>query len=288
MTNLRSPFSVLRSSFFVEFHCEPSSFQAKIKKDNWMIRQSKGSVVNQDIDFVLEGWDYKPAMVQARLVQARGGRQVIQMRVDLGILQIETNAKPDGSRPHGHTTYLSYLQEQARVSPKTGGPLVLSEEQCQEADREFLQYYHRRICWLALRNYSRAIADADHTLALMDFVKGHSPNDDYLHAHEQYRGFVIFQRTQAAAALQVEKSSPESAVDEIRRGLEKLRIYFAAFDLEEEMEEDGMVQHLRKVEHQLREEYKIQATLQEQLDQAIADEDYEKAARLRDALKQRG
>jgi hypothetical protein len=241
--------------------------------------------VNQDIDFVLEGWDYKPGMVQARLVQARGGRQVIQMRVDLGILQIETTAKPDGTRPHGHPTYLSYLQEQARVAPKTGGPLVLSEEQCQEADQEFLQYYHRRICWLALRNYARAVADADHTLALMDFVKGHSPSDDYLQAHEQYRGFVIFQRTQAAAALQVERSCPGDAVDEIRAGLEKLRGFFAAFDMEEEMEEDGMVQHLRKVEQSLREEYKIEATLHEQLEQAIADEDYEKAARLRDALK---
>src|SRR5439155_9071090 len=120
-----------------------------------------------------------------------------------------------------------------------------------------------------------------------DFVKGHSPNDDYLHAHEQYRGFVIFQRTQAAAALQVEKSCPEGAVDEIRSGLESLRVFFTAFDMEDDMEEDGMVQHLRKVEKSLREEYKIQATLQEQLAQAIADEDYEKAARLRDAIKQK-
>jgi hypothetical protein len=243
--------------------------------------------VNQDIDYVMEGWDYKPGMVQARLVQARGGRQVIQMRVDLGILQIETSGKPDGTKPHGQATYLAYMQEQARVAGKNDGTFLLSEEQCQEADQEFLQYYHRRICWLALRNYARAMADADHTLALMDFVKEHSPSDEYLQAHEQYRGFVLFQRTQAAAALHVEKGSPENAVDELRAGLDKLREFFAAFEMEEEMEEDGMVQHLRKVEHQLREEYKIDATLQEQLEKAIADEDYEKAARLRDELKQK-
>ena len=65
------------------------------------------------------------------------------------------------------------------------------------------------------------------------------------------------------------------------------REFFAAFDMEDEMEEDGMVQHLRKVEQQLRQEYKIEATLKEQLEKAIADEDYEKAARLRDALKQK-
>jgi hypothetical protein len=129
------------------------------------------------------------------------------------------------------------------------------------------------------------MADADHTLALMDFVKAHAPSDDYLQAHEKYRGFVVFQRTQAAAALQVEKGLPEKGVEEIRAGLERLREFFAGFEMEDEMEEDGMVQHLRKVEQSLREQYKIEATLQEQLDQAIADEDYEKAARLRDAMK---
>ena len=50
--------------------------------------------MKQDIDFILEGWELKPGVVQARLVQARG-RQVIQMRVDLGALQMEA-ALPGG------------------------------------------------------------------------------------------------------------------------------------------------------------------------------------------------
>ena len=53
------------------------------------------------------------------------------------------------------------------------------------------------------------------------------------------------------------------------------------------MEEDGMVQHLRKMEATLREQFNIGPTLQEQLEQAVANEDYELAAKLRDALKRR-
>ena len=170
--------------------------------------------MKQDIDFVLEGWEYKPGMVQARLVQASGqtghggGRQVIQMRVDLGILQLETTGRPDGTRPHSHSSYLGYLREQARQAEKAENKFTLTEEQCQEADREFVQFYHRRICWLALRHYPKAMADADHTLAFMDFVKRFSPNEEYTQAHEQYRGFVLFQRTQAAAAQQAENERP--------------------------------------------------------------------------------
>jgi hypothetical protein len=243
--------------------------------------------VRQDLDDALRGWEFKPGMIQARMVEAGDGRQVIQMRVDLGVLQMETTGRPDGSKPHGQETFFSYLEKQARAAQQDGQTFTLTEEQCQEADREFVQYYHRRVCWLALRKYTRAMADADHTLAFMDFVRVHSPSEEYTQAHEQYRGFVLFQRTQAAAALQVEKTNAEGAIDEIRAGLEKMRQFFAAFEAEEQMEEDGMVQHLRKIESSLREEYSIEATLQEQLDRAVANEEYEAAAKLRDALRRR-
>lgn len=243
--------------------------------------------MNQDIDFILRNWEYKPGVAQARLVQAHDGRQVIQLRIDLGALQLETIGRPDGARPHGHTTYFEYLQEQARLSRKANRTFALSEEQCQESDREFLQFYHRRMCWLALRQYARAIRDADHTLAFIDFVKRHAPNDEYRDAHEQYRGFVLFQRTQAAAAWKVETNAHEAAVNEVRRGLDRMREFFAEYGREDEFEEDGMVRHLRHVESTLREQYHVAATLEEQLQQAIADEDYERAAQLRDALKNR-
>jgi hypothetical protein len=241
--------------------------------------------VKQDIDFILENWEYQPGVAQARLVQADDGRQVIQLRVDLGVLQLEAAGRPDGASPHGHATYYDYLKEQARLARKAQTTFALSEEQCQEADREFLQFYHRRMCWLALRQYARAIRDADHTLAFMDFVKRHSPSDEYLHAHEQYRGFVLFQRTQAAAALEVENKEPGRAVKEIHNGLTRLRDFFAFYEREEEMEDDRMVQHLRHVESTLREQFQVEPTLEEQLQDAIANEDYERAARLRDAIK---
>src|SRR5205823_8093252 len=136
----------------LRWYCRPSIL-------NWV------PFMSQDIDTALQGWEFKPGIVQARLVQAANGRQVIQMRIDLGMLQIETSDRPDGARPHGHDTFYDYLKQQARIADRAGQGFVLSEEQCQEADREFVQYYHRRICWLALRNYTRAVEDADHTLA---------------------------------------------------------------------------------------------------------------------------
>ena len=243
--------------------------------------------MSQDIDPALQGWDFKPGVVQARLVQASDGREVLQMRVDLGVLQIETTDRPDGVRPFGCTTYFDYLRRESRTAARAGRQFVLNEEQCQESDREFVQFYHRRICWLALNRFARAIADADHTLAFMDFVRDHAPNEEYTNAHERYRGFVLFHRTQSAANLALEQSDPESAIDEVLNGLNRMRGFFTHFGVEDRMEEDGMVQELRQMERRLRETHGIRETLREQLDRAVAAEDYETAARLRDELRKR-
>lgn len=243
--------------------------------------------MNKHIDNALRDWNYEPGSVQARLTKGSDGRQLIQLRVDLGILQLETTGRPDGTRPHGYATYFDFLCHEARRADRNDETFQLDEEQCREADREFVQFYHRRVSWLTMRNYRRAVADADHTLAFMDFVRDHSPSDEYTQAHEQYRGFVTFQRTQGAAALALEENNPEGAVDEVRSGLDRLKAFFTAHEALEQMEDDGMVQHLRRIEQSLREQHNISETLQEQLDRAVANEEYEAAARLRDALRKK-
>jgi hypothetical protein len=244
--------------------------------------------VKHDIDDALAGWEYKPGLVQARMIPALDGRTVLQMRIDLGILQMEVNGRPDGVKPHGQPTCLAWLPGLARRAAVAGQEFVLTEEQCDEADREFLQFYNRRITWMALRNHSRALADAEHTLDFMDFVRRHAPSEEYVQAHEQYRGFVLFHRTQAAANLTAERGDAEGAIDALREGLEQIRQYFAETDVESVMDQDRMIRDLGQMEETLRERHGIQETLREQLERAVANEDYENAARLRDALKRRG
>lgn len=238
----------------------------------------------KDIDRVLKNWPYTPGDVRVRSVKASDGRQVLQMRVDLGVLQLETTHRPDGERPGGATTYLEFLKSAAAAN--NGEKFQLNEDQCLEVDREFLQYYHRRICWLAVREFRQAVADADHTLALMDFVKEHSPNDEWTLSHEQYRPFVLFHRTQAAA-LDALEDSPEKSIEAVNLGLASVRGFFEEYEALEKFEDDEMVQRLKEMREALREKFDVGLTLNEQLDQAVAAEEYEKAARLRDEIRRR-
>ena len=237
-----------------------------------------------DIDRVLQEWPYEPGEISARLVRAADGREVLQMRVEMGVLQLETAGRPDGQRPGGAKTYFDYL---AGAAARNRHDFQLSPEQCAEVDREFMQFYHRRVCWLALREFRRAAMDADHTLAFMDFVREHSPDEEWTLSHEQYRPFVLFHRSQAVALATLEEAGPEEALQELNRGLGRFRDSFAEYEAEEQFDDDELVQRLIELRDTLREQYDLKPSLSEQLADAVAAEQYELAAKLRDELSRR-
>jgi hypothetical protein len=236
----------------------------------------------RDIDSVLKTWKFRPGEVNARLVRARNGRDVLQMRVDMGVLQMETDLRPDGLRPNGAETYYDYLVGEVI---REGEGFRLSREQCTEADREFIQYYHRRLCWLSLREYRRAARDADHSLAFMDFVRSHSPDEEWTLSHEQYRPFVLFHRIQAAALAALEEGGAEEAIAEINEGLSRFRALFERYDAAEQYADDELVRRLVEMRESVRQRYEVGRTLDEQLADAVQAENYELAAKIRDRIR---
>lgn len=235
------------------------------------------------LDAILRDWEFDPHSLAVRLVKGDDGRDVIQMRVDLGVLQMETNGRPDGQTPNGFCTYLDAMLD----IEKHDADFVMDESQCFEADREFVQFYHRRISWLRLEHYHRAVEDAEHTLALMDVCRDHSPEDEWTMSHEQYRPFVLFHRTQAAALAALDESTPETAVAEINNGLDAIRAVFEEHEADEEFENDEMALQLIKLRESISDQYEVGDSLQQRLADAVRDEQYELAARLRDELARR-
>ncbi|MCA9194557.1 MAG: UvrB/UvrC motif-containing protein [Planctomycetales bacterium] len=238
---------------------------------------------NQHLDYLLKNWPFDPDGLGVRLVKGVDGRDVIQMRVDLGVLQLETSGRPDGVQPEGFPTLLQWLCKEEVTNPD----FELDEETCVEIDREFVQFYHRRVAWLRLQRFDKAVTDADHTLALMDFCREHSPCEDWTLQHEQHRAFVIFHRTQAAALQAVENQDAETALETIDDGLSQMQESFEELGWEDSFESDELVQRLQLMKQSLCSEFTIEKSLAEQLAEAVELEQYERAAQLRDELARR-
>lgn len=240
---------------------------------------------SENIDHILNTWNFEPGRLTARITVSGDGRDVLQMRIEMGLLQMEINGRPDGERPYDFDSYLEYLQAQYLTDPT----IPLTEDDCVEIDREFVQLYHRRICWLALREYEKAVRDADHTLALMDLCRDHSDDEEWIESHEHFRPFVMFHRIQAKALIELEKHTPEHAIEQLTEGVEQLRTFYEAEGLEEDEEFESDELHVRLIElrETLREQFEVGQTLNEQLDEAVANEHYEQAAKLRDRIHRR-
>lgn len=240
----------------------------------------------QDIDAVLKNWKFDPQTVSARSIRGPDGRELLQLRIDLGLLQLEAVHRPDGDRPHEFDTYYDYLR--SRIDASKNG-YTLNTEECAEVDREFVQFYHRRICWLVLHRFSRAVRDADHSLALMNLVRQCSPHEQWAWSHEQYRPFILFHRTQASALAALEEHDAEAAIEEINVGEQQIRQHLAedALFQANETDQSELLEKLNEMRDSLREHYGVQRTLEEQLRDAVEAERYELAAKLRDEISRR-
>src|SRR2546423_6742700 len=65
-------------------------------------RRSHIRGMDLDISHLLAQWEYKPGQVVVRKIKGKNGKEKIQLRVDLGILQMNVEGRPDGKRPLGH------------------------------------------------------------------------------------------------------------------------------------------------------------------------------------------
>lgn len=64
--------------------------------------------MNTDISKILSDWPFEPGQVNARIVRGEDAEPKVQIRLDLGLLQMNWSGRPDGVTPNGHESLLEY------------------------------------------------------------------------------------------------------------------------------------------------------------------------------------
>ena len=49
-----------------------------------------------DISQILNEWLHQPGQLNVRIIEAEDGRELVQLRIELGIVQMELHGRPDG------------------------------------------------------------------------------------------------------------------------------------------------------------------------------------------------
>lgn len=241
---------------------------------------------DQDIGKILDGWDHDESNIRARWITGTDGHPKIQLRVDLGVLQMEVKGRPDGTQPKGEASLLDYYQAREGRAEEEQGDLLLDAAMCSELQREALQYYYRYLAFYALRYLDGVIEDTAHNLDLLDLVARYAEDDDLAWQFLQFFPYVRMMNAKARAEKLTEKEDLDRAAELLEEALEDVEAF-----CEEHGEEDGTgtqeVAILRDMLAQIaaRRPKSAEELLQEELSLAIATENYEQAAVLRDRLQ---
>ncbi len=244
-----------------------------------------------DISSLLEGWDYKgPHELVVRKITGVDGSKKIQMRLDMGLFQMEWSDRPDGKQPFGAASLLDHYQGVLKENDDKYGPeaeFTLTHEDCEKLQSESIQYYHRRISFFELEAYEEAARDAEHNLEIMDLIRTYAMDENDKLAFEQFRPFVIMHRTRANGLLSAECKDLNEALRFIREGIAEIEEFYRTYDRDDLLEESQELTLLREWAEQIENERprSPMEQLQDELDEAVEKEEFERAAQLRDELK---
>jgi hypothetical protein len=244
-----------------------------------------------DISEILAQWDYEPGGIAVRKFVGKDGQEKIQLRVDLGILQMNAHGRPDGKKPLGHPSlleaYQARLQQHRKAHEGREEGFALTPEDCTKLQLEALQYHHRSICLLQLEDHAGVRRDTERNLAVFNFVNRYAKSPELAWSLQQFRPQLLMMHTRAVATPLLQANDFSGAIRRIEDGLESIREFFRQHDRGDLVEESHEVMSLQDwlQDVQQRRPLSKQERLEAQLAQALKREDYEKAAELRDKLK---
>lgn len=246
--------------------------------------------MSEDINRILDEWPYEPGTIQARIIQNTRGETKLQMRVDLGILQMDLDGRPDGQQPFGYASYFEYLKsllEEYREENKTAFGFSLTSEECSALREEALQYYYRYLCFFQLEDFRRVERDTGRNLALFDFIREFAAEEDDRAALEVYRPYVLMVNAQSRARSSLSEGDHEKALEQIFLGIDRIRRVFASAGREHAAEESGEVTVLKQLADEIAQNIPPEPVqeLRERMRRAAQREDFELAARLRDKIR---
>ncbi len=242
-----------------------------------------------DLKRYLEEWTYDPEK-NAKFVKGDDGREILQVRLPLGIEQYELEGRPDGKRPHGHESLLLHHIERlaaAKIDHKEK-EFSLHSADCAELFSEAMLFYYRYLHLFQLKDWRRTIRDTERNLQLFDFVRQHASRERDQSYLEQWRPYVFRMNTIARAMQELDGGRTTSAIHIVRAGIEAIE-NLAEIDSETFLfERKRSVTALRELAEQIEGMKPVCEVerLEQELRESIAAEEFEKAAALRDRIRQ--
>jgi hypothetical protein len=227
-----------------------------------------------DLRKILKSWPYDPEH-DARIIRGDDNRELLQVRTPLGVEQYEMDGRPDGLSPHGMESALEYYLQRLN-------------QECSELFQEGTLYYFRYVRLFQLKDWARTIRDTARNLRAFDFLHRYARREEDQQFLEKWRPYILRVHASAGAMLELEKGAYDEAAKITREAIRKVE---SLDDLEDDtfkFERERSLMALRELVSQIQKNRPLSELerLEHQLRRAIDKQEFERAARLRDRIRE--
>lgn len=242
-----------------------------------------------DLRRYLKSWPYDPDD-DARLVRGEDAREILQVRTPVGIEQYELDGRPDGERPHGMESALEYFAQQLEQA-KAGGKeadFELNPQECAELFNEGTLYYFRYVRLFQLKDWPRTMRDTARNLRVFDLVHKYAQREEDQVFLEKWRPYILRVNASAAAMQEIDNEAFDKALQNVNAAIEKIEALDEIEDDTFGFERERSLTALRELASQIQKNRPLSQLeqLEHQLRRAIEKQDFEKAAQLRDRIRE--
>jgi len=248
----------------------------------------------EDIGQILHKWPYDPESSIRKIIDPDGAEK-IQVRVDQGafqgVLQMELDGRPDGKRPHKRRFALDYRKEilQRHIEDmETDKGYSLSRKACKELFDESRRLYERYVFLLQIQDYDRVIRDTERNMEMFRFVNRYAKHEDDRVNLEKWWPYILRIHGVARAMISAQDEDYDSALKIISGVKEQIQDLDSVDAEEFRIEKKRSLQALDELSAELSGKRPLSTSeqLQMELDDAVEQEEFEKAAQLRDRIRQ--
>ena len=245
-----------------------------------------------DISELLKNWPYEPGQVTASRIRGDDGKDKIQLRLDLGIYQMEVAGRPDGQRPYECESLLEHFQNELAVYRRKHGTdegFAVDDRNCELLRAEASMYYHRYLAMFILEDFDAVERDTMHNIGVMDFCAAFAGSEADRAQMEQYRPYVLMMHTRSQALKAYRGRSVRAALYAVRTGMQRIREFYRQGGMEKHaVEQTSELVILGAMAREIESRLPVDPTarIRQDLKRAVREERYEDAAQLRDRLKE--
>lgn len=235
-----------------------------------------------DIADALGNWPCGHDELTARLILGNDGRQKVQMRVDLGVLQMEVEGRPDGGRPVLDDLRDAFDRHKSLHRHDFG--FSISDEEAARLEHEGKLYARRYLAWFVLGEWERSARDARHHLAILSMLEHYADRREPVAVWLPY---ALMMAARSDAAVAAKRGDPHAAVRKVTSAQRRLKRHYRRHGGQAAYRASTEIRVLKTVLRQLKQDLPGSPVreLKRELRRAVSTEAYERAAELRDRIE---